>query len=121
MSQLRVLIVEDEILIRRFMVDNLKSLGCIIAGETAYGEEAVRMASEIPADIILMDIRLKGEMDGVAAAREISHFSCVPILFMSAYKYSDFLKHEEIPSMIGYINKPVEQYELEVYLNKLKS
>jgi DNA-binding NarL/FixJ family response regulator len=118
-SHLRVLVVEDEVLIRKCVVLLLKRLGCTIVGETFYGEKAIRLAREKSPELILMDIRLKGDMDGIEAAKEISRHSRAAILFMSAYDYQKKVEDEQIPNTLGYLKKPVEDYELESYLKKL--
>ena len=116
---LRVLVVEDEILIRRYVVLLLERLGCTIVGETSFGEEAVRLTRETSPQLILMDIRLKGNMDGIDASIQISGCSDAVILFMSAYNYQKKVEEKQIPNTLGYLKKPVEDYELEFYLKKV--
>jgi len=115
----RVLVVEDEILIRKYIILLLESVGCTVVGETSYAEKAIRLAREKSPELILMDIRLKGKMDGIEAAREISSHSNAAILFMSAYDYQKQTEVRQIPNMLGYLKKPVEDYDLVTYLKKL--
>jgi CheY-like chemotaxis protein len=115
----RVLVVEDEILIRKYIILLLESVGCTVVGETSYAEKAIRLAREKSPELIIMDIRLKGEMDGIEAAREISSHSNAAILFMSAYDYQKQTEVQQIPNMLGYLKKPVEDYDLLTYLNRL--
>jgi CheY-like chemotaxis protein len=115
----RVLVVEDEILIRKYVILLLESVGCTVVGETSYAEKAIRLAREKSPELILMDIRLKGEMDGIEAAREISSHSNAAILFMSAYDYQKQTEVQHIPNMLGYLKKPVEDYDLVTYLKRL--
>lgn len=115
----RVLVVEDEILIRKYVILLLESVGCTIVGETAYAEKAIRLAREKSPELILMDIRLKGDMDGIEAAKEISSHSNSAILFMSAYDYQKQVEAQQIPNTLGYLKKPLEDYELGPYLKKL--
>lgn len=115
----RVLVVEDEILIRKYIILLLESVGCTVVGETSYAEKAIRLAREKSPELIIMDIRLKGEMDGIEAAREISSHSNAAILFMSAYDYQKQTEFQQIPNMLGYLKKPVEDYDLVTYLNRL--
>jgi CheY-like chemotaxis protein len=119
MYHLRILVVEDEILIRKYVISLLTHLGCTIVGETSYGEEAVQLAKEKLPELILVDIRLKGDMNGIDAAKEIGKNFTIPILFMSAYDYRQRVNEEPIPNIVGYMNKPVEMDELEFYLKKL--
>ncbi len=115
-NEVRVFIVEDEILIRRYIVDVLTYQGCTVVGETSYGEDAVKFANSTSLDLILMDICLRGQMDGIEAARLISQKSNTPILFMSAYDYIEEVASEELSNCIGYLNKPVEEYDLEKFI-----
>jgi YesN/AraC family two-component response regulator len=115
----RVLVVEDEILIRKYVNLLLESVGCTIVGETAYAEKAIPLAREKSPDLILMDIRLKGDMDGIEAAKEISSHSNAAILFMSAYDYQKKVETLQIPNILGYLKKPLEDYELGPYLKRL--
>ena len=115
----RVLVVEDEILIRKYVILLLENVGCTVVGETAYAEKAIRLAGEKSPDLILMDIRLKGDMDGIEAAKEISSHSNAAILFMSACDYQKKVEALKIPNTLGYLNKPLEDYELGPYLKKL--
>ena len=115
----RVLVVEDEILIRKYVILLLESVGCTIVGETAYAEKAIPLAREKSPDLILMDIRLKGDMDGIEAAKEIGCHSNAAILFMSAYDYQKKVETLQLPNILGYMKKPLEDYELGPYLKKL--
>jgi YesN/AraC family two-component response regulator len=117
---LRVLVVEDEILIRKYVILLLKKLGCTVVGETSSGEEAVLLSKEKTPELVLMDIRLKGKMDGISATKEISRQLAIPVLFMSAYDYQDRVEKEQIPYILGYLKKPVEEYELESCLKMLR-
>jgi DNA-binding NarL/FixJ family response regulator len=116
---LRVLVVEDEILICKYVVLLLESMGCTIVGETSYAEKAIQLAIEKSPGLILMDIRLKGDMDGIEAAKEISLHSQAAILFMSAYDYQKQVDAQKIPNTLGYLKKPVEDNELGAYLKRL--
>ncbi|MGD2085883.1 MAG: response regulator [Candidatus Aminicenantes bacterium] len=115
----RVLVVEDEILIRKYVVLLLESVGCTIVGETGYGKKAIPLAREKLPELILMDIRLKGDMDGIEAAKQISSHSNAAILFMSAYDYQKKVEAQHISNTLGYLKKPVEDYELGHYLKRL--
>jgi CheY-like chemotaxis protein len=68
----RVLVVEDEILIRKYVALLLESVGCTIVGETAYAEKAILLAKEKSPDLILMDIRLKGGIKGIGTGKLFS-------------------------------------------------
>ncbi|MBN1532770.1 MAG: response regulator [Spirochaetes bacterium] len=121
MRHYRVLIVEDEVILRKYVISVLETLGCQIGGESSTGEEAVEMAIRENPDLIFMDIKLAGRMNGIEAAREIGSQSSSHIAFMSAYDYEDSVKYEKIPNCIAYLNKPVERNELQGVLKLLDS
>jgi CheY-like chemotaxis protein len=70
-AKAQILIVEGDNIVVMELRDRLQSLGYAVAGVASYGEEAIEKAGEVRPDLVLMDIRLKGEMDGVEAAEEI--------------------------------------------------
>ena len=71
MSESRILIVEDERIVATDLSKRLKAMGYEPVGRAASGEQAIALAGELKPDLVLMDIRLEGELDGIAAAREI--------------------------------------------------
>ena len=80
-----ILIVDDEIIIARELEVRLKDGGYGVAGIASTGREAVRMAAELRPDLVLMDIVLKGDMDGIEAAAEIRRTCQVPVIYVTAY------------------------------------
>lgn len=110
---LQVMVVEDEAIIRTFISFALRSYGCQVVSEVAYGEEAVEAARANSFDIIIMDIRLKGEMDGIQAARTITTFNTAKIVFMSAYDREKVGVDDEFPNMVGYLVKPVHSADIQ--------
>lgn len=87
--RLRVLVVEDETLLSLSLESMLEDWGHDQVGSVADGAEAVRLARELCPDLVLMDINLAGEMDGVTAAAEIRAFCDARIVFMTAYSADD--------------------------------
>ncbi len=118
---LRVLVVEDEAIIRTFVCFALRRAGCRIVADVAYGEEAVDVAKNQEIDLVFMDIRLKGEMDGIQAARELAAISDVNIVFMSAYDRSRLGIGDSFPNMIEYLIKPVHADDIARVLQALKA
>jgi len=116
----RVLIVEDEILIRKYIVDMLESMNCVIAGESSTGENAVSLSKKEKPDLVLMDIRLAGKLNGIQAAKQISDLYGTPIIFMSAYEYENNPEYAEIKSFQGYLSKPVESHDIEPYIKRIR-
>jgi CheY-like chemotaxis protein len=106
-NKVRILIVEDEIITSIMISENLKLNGFIICDIAATGEDAVKKATQEHPDVILMDIRLAGKIDGIEAAQQILMKKFVPILFMTGYSNEDFIKRTAELNSCGYINKPV--------------
>ncbi len=85
MNPARILITEDEIMVARDLEQRLHKFGYQVADIVDTGEEAVQKAALLHPDLVLMDIRLNGEMDGIAAARQIRSASKTPVVFVTAY------------------------------------
>jgi CheY-like chemotaxis protein len=81
----RILIVEDEQIVAEDLRRKLGRIGHQVVGTAATGEEAVRLAGELQPDLVLMDIRLQGRMDGREAAAVIQHLTGAPVVYITAY------------------------------------
>jgi two-component system, cell cycle sensor histidine kinase and response regulator CckA len=81
----RILIVEDELLIIEDMKAKLRRLGHTVIAYATTGEVAVQKAEETKPELVLMDVRLRGEMNGIEAARRIREFHPVPIVYVTAH------------------------------------
>lgn len=112
MSRIEVLIVEDERLVARDIQGMLEALGYTVAGIVSTGEDAVRAAAEKKPGIILMDIVLKGAIDGITAVERIRGSLDVPIVFLTAYADETTLERAKRTEPQGYLLKPFEQQEL---------
>ncbi|WP_319763512.1 HD domain-containing phosphohydrolase [Maridesulfovibrio sp.] len=109
---MRVMVVEDEAIVSLDIQGRLKALGYAIAGAVSSGEEAIRRIEEINPDLILMDIMLEGEMDGIDTVASINNTYNYPVIYLTAYADSDTLKRAKITEPFGYIIKPFEDREL---------
>jgi len=109
----RILIVEDESVVALDLASNLEGLGYQVVGQAARGSEAIRLAETLHPDLILMDIRLAGELSGIETAQQIqtSH-KALPIIFMTGY--SDQELHEQVQQLhpLAYFIKPINVQEL---------
>jgi CheY-like chemotaxis protein len=85
MAQVRILIVEDERIVARDLEDGLKALGYAVSGVASSGEDGVLQAAKTRPDLVLMDIRLRGEVDGVEAAGQIRTQFDIPVVYLTAY------------------------------------
>ena len=112
MNASKILIVEDEPVVARDTAECLEGLGYEVLGPVASGEEAVAAAESGRPDVVLMDIRLRGEMDGIEAASQIrSRFGTV-VVFLTAFTDRDLLKRAREVGVSGYLTKPYEEREL---------
>jgi CheY-like chemotaxis protein len=107
-----ILIVEDEHIVALDIKNRLKKLGYVVAGRAATGQAAIDKAAETCPDLILMDIRLKGEMDGIAAAEQIRDRLGIPVIYLTAYSDEATLQRAKITEPYGYIIKPFEDRDL---------
>ncbi len=108
----RVLVVEDERLVANALARNLEALGYQVVSTVASGEEALAKADESRPDLVLMDIRLEGEMDGIEAAGLITFRFDIPVIFVTAYADRNVLAKAKIAEPYGYLIKPVSKREL---------
>jgi PAS domain S-box-containing protein len=111
---LRILIVEDERIIALNTKENLENLGYEVPAIAASGEAAIAKAAELHPDLVLMDIRLKGTLDGVQAAEQIWNNLQIPVIYVTGHSDRSTLERAKITSPFGYILKPVKERELYV-------
>src|SRR3954454_5796235 len=81
----RILIVEDELLIVEDLKYKLRSLGHTVLGHATSGAVAVQRANEVNPELVLMDVRLRGEMNGIEAARRIRESRAIPVVYVTAH------------------------------------
>jgi PAS domain S-box-containing protein len=110
----QILVVEDESIIALNLTENLKSLGYGVVGIAASGEKAVQKAVKLHPDLVLMDIRLKGKMDGIQAAQQIWESLQIPVIYVTGHSDQSTLQRAKITAPFGYIIKPVKERELSV-------
>jgi diguanylate cyclase (GGDEF)-like protein/PAS domain S-box-containing protein len=125
MKNERILIVEDEKIIALDLQRRLEKFGYLVVDLVASGGEAILKAEEHVPDIILMDIMLSGEIDGISAAIEIKKRLRIPIIFLTAYADERTLERAKEAEPFGYIIKPFKERELyttidiAIYKNKM--
>ena len=101
-----ILVVEDEAIVRADIKDKLESLGYTVPAVASSGEEAIRQAGKTRPNLVLMDIKLKGNMDGVDAAEEIRARFDIPVVYLTAYADAETLQRAKVTEPYGYILKP---------------
>jgi two-component system cell cycle sensor histidine kinase/response regulator CckA len=112
LSKIKVLVVEDERIVAKDIQNTLKHLGYDAPSIASTGEEAIRKAGEYNPDIVLMDIVLKGNIDGIEAASRIRSKLKIPIIYLTAYEDEETLDRAKITEPLGYILKPFEERDL---------
>ena len=113
MQKLSILIVEDEAILAMRTRAALIHLGHQTAGIAASGEEALRLFKQLETiDLVLMDIQLAGEWDGIDTAGKLSTVRAVPVIFLTAYADEQTLQRAKIENMVGYIVKPFQEKDL---------
>ncbi|MEN6439898.1 MAG: response regulator [Syntrophobacter sp.] len=112
MSASRILIVEDEVIVSKEIVQRLRAMGYEPAGRASSGEQALALTKAQRPDLVLMDIRLKGVMDGITAAEEIRRDFRIPVVFLTAYSEDDTLERAKLAEPYGYLIKPFDDREL---------
>lgn len=112
MDKIKVLVVEDEAVTAMDIQERLIKLGYNVPIISDTGEEAIKMTNVLQPNVILMDIVLKGEIEGTQAAYEISKQCRIPIIFLTAYKDEETFKHAKQSQPYGYLTKPFETREL---------
>jgi chemotaxis response regulator CheB len=108
----RVLIAEDERLVAVGLEEELVELGYVIVGCVASGADAVALATREVPDVVLMDIRLCGPVDGTEAARQIWERLQIPIVYMTAYQDERTLEEVKTSEPYGYVGKPIRMAEV---------
>jgi PAS domain S-box-containing protein/putative nucleotidyltransferase with HDIG domain len=114
MEKIRILVVEDESVVAVDVERLLGSLGYSVAGRVSSGMTAIQAVKDKRPDLVLMDIKLEGEMDGIETAEKIHDVFDVPVVYLTAYADEKTLERAKATDPFGYITKPVEQGELQV-------
>ena len=112
MAHETILIVEDDGILAAFLQDTLTAFGYTALQPVATGEEAIAKAAEQKPQLVLMDIELAGEMNGITAAEHIQSASDIPIIYLSGYSQYPLLQKAKVVAPYGYLVKPVPVEEL---------
>ena len=108
------MIVEDEAIVAADLKSRLNQLGYQVSGIAASGEQALAMIEQVQPDLVLMDIRLQGVMDGIETALEIRRRFRLPAVFVTAYAGRSTLDRAKLAEPLGYILKPFDNHDLEI-------
>jgi CheY-like chemotaxis protein len=112
MSKAQIFVVEDSKLIVKIIQKSLKNLGYGVAGVESSGEEAIKKIGYSKPDLILMDIVLEGEMDGIEAANQIRSGFNIPVVYLTSHGDEKLFSRAKISGPYGYLIKPFKEKEL---------
>lgn len=112
MSGKKILVVEDEVMVAMTLEDTLEALGYEVAGTADNGRDAIRLAEEKKPDLILMDIRIRGDLDGIETADRIAETMDIPVVFLTAHSDEQTLMRALKTQPYGFLIKPFREREL---------
>ncbi|MDR9416500.1 MAG: response regulator [Gracilimonas sp.] len=107
-----VMIVEDDLILNLLYESYLEKLGYDAEGELVYGKTAIEVAKKIKPDLILMDISLEGDIDGITAMKEIRKFSEVPVIYITGNSDPQHVQRAKETGYLDYLVKPIEFNDL---------
>jgi DNA-binding NarL/FixJ family response regulator len=113
-ARVHIFIVEDEIVIVRGLEDALERLGYSVCGFALTGEDAIPAIAAQKPDLVLVDIYLKGSMDGIQVAERLLGSSAIPVIYLTAYSNEEVLARAKHTNPFGYIVKPFRERQLKV-------
>ncbi|MGI6207511.1 MAG: ANTAR domain-containing response regulator [Anaerolineae bacterium] len=111
MERTRVIIADDEAIIRMDLREMLTNLGYLVVGEVADGTSAINLARELRPDIVIMDIKMP-DLDGIDAARVLTEERIAPVVLLTAYSQSELIERAKEAGVVGYIVKPIRESDL---------
>jgi AmiR/NasT family two-component response regulator len=109
--QRRVLVAEDEALIRLDLVEMLREEGYEVVGEAGDGEEAVKLASELKPDLVILDVKMP-KLDGIEAAAKITGDRIAPVVILTAFSHRDLVERAREAGTMAYLVKPFAKRDL---------
>lgn len=121
MTKAQILIVEDDGLVAKDIETMLKRLGYDVAGVVMSGEKAVIKATDLQPELILMDIGLRGDMDGIEAAEKIRSRLNIPVVYLTAYGDEDTIQRAKMTKPLGFLSKPIQEDDLSLAIEEALS
>ena len=123
MGQTRVVIADDESIIRMDLKEMLTNLGYLVVGEAGDGLSAVNLGRELKPDIVIMDIKMP-DLDGIAAAKILTEERIAPVLLLTAFSQTELVDGAKEAGVVGYVVKPFRETDLvpsiEIALSRFK-
>lgn len=112
MSPARILIVEDESIVALDIESTVLSLGYQVAAVVSNATAAIKIANQSQVDLVLMDVRIKGTIDGIAAAQQLWQQFQLPVIFLTASTDQETLERMQAATTLGFISKPFRTEDL---------
>jgi len=107
----RIIIAEDEALVRMDLKETLEKMGYLVVGEAGDGVSAIHIARELRPDVVIMDIKMP-QMDGIEAARILTREKIAPVLLITAYGQRELVERAKEAGVVGYLIKPWKEMDL---------
>jgi response regulator NasT len=123
MERTRIIIADDESILRADLKEMLTNLGYLVVGDVGDGQSAVNLARELKPDVVLMDIKMPN-LDGIDAAKILTEEQIAPVVLLTAYGQKDLIDRAKEAGVVGYLVKPFRETDLlpaiEVALSRFK-
>lgn len=116
----KVLIVEDDFMLSLINQKSIELMGYKVVAVSTNGRDAIEAAKQYNPDVIIMDLRLEGDLDGIQTMIEIAKFSSVPVIYLTASSDKANKERAAKTNLIGFCVKPVHFEELQLLLSKVK-
>jgi AmiR/NasT family two-component response regulator len=111
LDRIRIIIADDESIIRMDLREMLTNLGYLVIGEVGDGRSAVNLARELRPDIVIMDIKMP-DMDGIDAAQILTEEHIAPVILLTAYSQKELVERAKAAGVVGYLVKPFREADL---------
>ncbi|MDH3674804.1 MAG: response regulator [Anaerolineae bacterium] len=111
MDRTRIIIADDESIVRADLKEMLANLGYLVVGDVGDGQSAVNLARELKPDVVLMDIKMPN-MDGIEAARILTEEQIAPVVLLTAYGQKELVDQAKEAGVVGYLVKPFRETDL---------
>ena len=112
MERTRVIVADDESIIRMDLREMLTNLGYLVVGEAGDGRSAVNLARKLRPDVVIMDIKMPGGIDGIDAAKILTEERIAPVVLLTAYSQRELVERAKEAGVVGYIVKPFRESDL---------
>jgi AmiR/NasT family two-component response regulator len=123
MERTRIVIADDESIVRTDLKEMLTNLGYLVVGDVGDGRSAVNLARELKPDVVLMDIKMP-DMDGIEAAKVLTEEQIAPVVLLTAYSQKELVDRAKEAGVVGYLIKPFRESDLmpaiEVAMSRFK-